>query len=77
METLNSIKANLYYRITDFASGENEKIVRRLCDLGLVPGEIVRVTNRSLLKKATLVEVKGYVLTLKSSIANSILVERK
>lgn len=51
------------------------KIKRRLCDLGFVANTEVRVLRKSLLKKAYLLELRGYVLSVRSSLAQAIIVE--
>lgn len=53
----------------------SDKILRRLCDLGLTMGQSVRVKAKSLLKKALLIETRDYELTLKSDIASGIMVK--
>ncbi len=53
----------------------SDKILRRLCDLGLTMGQSVRVKAKSLLKKALLIEIRDYELTLKSDIASGIMVK--
>ena len=69
MQNLSNAKTNVIYVIDGFSDGLPVKIYRRLCDLGLSKGEKVRVESRSLLKKAILIEIRGYMLSLKSSIA--------
>ena len=53
----------------------SDKILRRLCDLGLTMVQSVRVKAKSLLKKALLIETRDYELTLKSDIASGIMVK--
>ena len=51
------------------------KIRRRLCDLGFVPNTEVRLLRRSLLGKAYLLELRGYVLSVRWTLAEAIVVE--
>ena len=53
----------------------DERIKRRICDLGIFEGEAVTFLKSSLLKKVVLVSVKNYVLCLKSGIAKFIEVQ--
>ena len=52
------------------------KIKRRLYELGLLPNHRVVVVRASLLKKAYLIEVGGYCLTLRRTIMDSIKVSK-
>lgn len=53
------------------------KIKRRLYELGLLPEKIIKVTRKSLLSKAYLIEVGGYTLTLRKDIVDKIFVSEK
>ena len=48
------------------------KIKRRIYELGLLPNQKIKVVRVSLLKKAYLIEVGGYCLTLRKDIATAI-----
>ncbi len=75
MENLSNIKKNRTYKIVGYSDNLPIKIVRRLCDLGLTEGESVALGGRSLLKKAMLIKVRGYLLSLKSDIARGVFVQ--
>lgn len=75
MLNLSNIKKNKTYKITGYSDELPIKIVRRLCDLGLTKGESVALGGRSLLKKAMLIEVRGYLLSLKTDIAKGVMVQ--
>lgn len=51
------------------------KIRRRLCDLGFTPGQRVRLVRRSVLGKALLIEIRGYTLSIRSTVAEAVLVK--
>ena len=75
MDNLTNIKLNKCYKIVGY-SALDEKILRRFCDFGLTIGQMVKVTYKSLLKKVILIEIRGYTLSLKSSLASGVLVEK-
>ncbi len=75
MFSLSSAKKNKSYCIVGYDKNLSIKILRRLCDLGLTIGQTVIVTNYSLLKKAMLIEIRGYLLSLKIDIAKRIIVK--
>lgn len=74
MKTLLSLKPGHSAKIVGY-DNLNNSLLRRICDLGLTKGQKVVITSRSLLKKALLVEVRGYLLSLKSDIAKGVIVE--
>lgn len=47
--------------------GGNLKIRNRLLELGFTKGTLVRILNISLLKQSFLVEIRGYILSLRKS----------
>ena len=74
MLNLTQAKKNKSYVVAGFQNVPL-KILRRLCDLGLTKGQSVCVVSKSLLKKALLIEVRGYLLSLKSDIAKGVIIE--
>lgn len=50
----------------------NNKIRRRMCDLGVYSGQEVCVLRTSVLKKVVLMSIKNYALCIKKEIAESI-----
>lgn len=74
MINLTEAKLNKDYYVSGF-SGLPDKIFRRLCDLGLTEGEKVCVRAKSLMKKALLIEVRGYELSLKADIAKGVMLK--
>ncbi len=75
MQNLSEAKIGKTYSIVGFDDFLSVKVLRRLCDLGLTKGQKVTVTHRSLLKKAILFEIRGYMLSLKTLLAKGVLVE--
>ena len=73
MRSLKEGKVNKSYRIVE-VKGE-EKVVRRLFELGLFSGQKLYILNKSPLKKVFLVEIRGYVLSIKSTLLSGIMVE--
>lgn len=72
---LSECKENKYYSIIKIDSLLPEKLRRRLYDLGFLAGQKIRVVNKSLLKKAYMIEIRGYTLSLRNTIVNAIKVE--
>ena len=74
MEKLDKVKIGAVYRIAGFASSVHLKIKRRLLELGLTLGQKVRVVRKSLIGKAYLIEVRGYTLSVRKTLASFVLV---
>ena len=51
------------------------KLRRRLCDLGFLGGEKVKILSKSLLKKVFLVEIKEYTLSIQRELCKYIILE--
>ena len=73
MLNLKDAKQRQFYTISGYAQQIPFKNKRRLLELGLTLGQKVRLLRKSLLKKAYLIEVRGYVLSLRSDLASFIL----
>lgn len=65
-------KINKSYKIVE-VTGE-EKVLRRFFELGIFSGQSIKILKKSPLKKVFLVEVRGYVLCIKSSLLGGIMV---
>lgn len=76
MENLTNIKLNKYYKVSGFDKSLDYKICRRFCDFGITKGEKIKVKEKSLLRRVLLIEIRGYILSIKSSLARYILVEK-
>lgn len=75
MMPLTNGKLNISYKIKDI-SGGNKKVVRRFLELGIIKGQAIKILNTSILKKVFLVEIRGYILSVKADLLSYILVEK-
>lgn len=71
MSTLNLAKKKKNYRITAFV-GETDAITRRFMELGFSVGEKVKIVSTSLLKKVFLIEIRGYLLSVRASLLEKV-----
>ena len=55
--------------------GAKGELGRRIRDMGLVPGTVIRVIGRAPLKDPVEIKLRGYNLTLRNNEADHILVE--
>lgn len=75
MEILGKIKKGIFCKIVGFVENVPLKIKRRLLELGLTSGQKVRIVRKSILGKACLIEVRGYLLSLRTSLLSYLIVE--
>lgn len=75
MLTLKKAKVGKYYRIQNLSEFAPDKIVRRLFDLGFTPLQQVKIIRKSLIGKAFLVEIRGYTLSLRSTVAEAVILK--
>ena len=73
MTTLKDAQLNKLYKIKKVAGGDT-KVIRRFLELGMLSGQVVKVINKSILKKVYLVEIRGYLLSIKTSLLDFIAV---
>ncbi len=59
-------KVNKTYRVVG-VNGQGKE-TRRLLELGIIAGQPIKILNKSSLKKVYLVEVRGYLLSVRASI---------
>ena len=59
-------KVNKTYRVVG-VNGQCKE-TRRLLELGIIAGQPIKILNKSSLKKVYLVEIRGYLLSVKASI---------
>lgn len=76
MNNLLDVKQGVYCTINQISEYSSPQIKRRLLDLGFTHGQKVRIIGQSLLKKAYLIELRGYILTLRKDIVSYILIEK-
>ena len=74
MKTLDVAEKNRLYKIVDF-SGEVDDVKRRLWELGFSRGQSVRVVEKSLLKKVSLIEIRGYLLSVRTALLSCVVVQ--
>lgn len=65
------------YKICQIEKDCLPSVRRRLFDLGFTNGQTIQKIQTSLLGKVVLVQIRGYLLSIRSSIANCILVQEK
>lgn len=73
MKTLDKVNINKTCRIVGY--GQNDRILRRLLELGFTLGQKVRIVSTSLQKKVFLVQIRGYLLSIRSEMLNRIIVD--
>lgn len=73
MITLDIAKQNKTYLIVGFNG--NDSLLRRFLELGFTVGQKVKVVSSSLLRKVFLVEIRGYLLSVRRELLNRIIVE--
>lgn len=59
-------KVNKTYRVVG-VNGQGKE-TRRLLELGIIAGQPIKILNKSSLKKVYLVEIRGYLLSVRASI---------
>ena len=60
------LQINKLYKVLGFHNYQDEKIVRRLLELGFTKGTQFSIAHKSLLGKSVVVELRGYYLTLRT-----------
>lgn len=75
MISLSQGKIGVRYKI-DLIDDLPFKIKRRLYELGFLSGQVLKISRVSLLKKAYLIEIDGYTLTLRRNILDEIKVSK-
>lgn len=72
MEKLINAKINKLHIIKGISQNAPLKIKRRILELGFTQGQKVKILRKSVLGKAYLIEIRGFVLTIRKDIANFI-----
>lgn len=68
METLDKAKKSKTYTICGYKADDNDPILRRFLELGFSVGEKVKIVSTSLQKKVFLVQIRGYLLSVRASL---------
>ncbi len=74
MKTLDKAKKNESLKIVDFV-GEPDRILRRFLELGFARGEKVKIVALSLARKVALIEIRGYILSVRRKLLERVVVE--
>lgn len=72
--TLNFGEKNKTYKIVGF-DGKIDDVCRRFLELGFSIGESVKIVSTSLQKKVFLLEIRGYLLSVRSNLLSKVRVE--
>ena len=75
MEKLTECKKGGYRKIVVVDKNAPLKIKRRLLELGFTSGQMIRVVRKSLLGETYLIEVRGYCISMRKSLAEFLIVE--
>jgi len=74
MKTLDKVELNKVYKIKCF-DGELDGVLRRFLELGFSRGEKIKIVSTSLQKKVFLVEIRGYLLSVRTELLKKVVVE--
>ncbi len=74
MKTLDRAKKGEVCKIVGF-NGQFDRILRRFLELGLSRGEKVKIVSTSLQNKVVLIEIRGYVLSVRKNLLDRVVVE--
>lgn len=69
--TLSECKKNQFYTISGF-QGQMDGVLRRFLELGFAVGQRVKIVSTSLQKKVFLIEIRGYVLSVRAELLKKI-----
>lgn len=74
MKTLDKAKKGEICKIVGF-NGQFDRILRRFLELGLSRGQKVRIVSTSLQNKVVLIEIRGYVLSVRRNLLDRVVVK--
>ncbi len=74
MKTLDKAKKGECLKIVAFV-GEEDRIFRRFLELGFSRGEKVKVVFSSLANKVFLIEIRGYILSVRKDLLERVVVQ--
>lgn len=74
MKTLDRAKKGEVCKIVGF-NGQFDRILRRFLELGLSRGQKVKIVSTSLQNKVVLIEIRGYVLSVRKNLLDRVVVE--
>lgn len=74
MKTLDRAKKGEVCKIVGF-NGQFDRILRRFLELGLSRGQKVKIVSTSLQNKVVLIEIRGYILSVRRNLLDRVVVE--
>lgn len=72
MMTLKNCKTNKYYSVVRVLDKMDQRVLRRLYELGFTPQQKVKVLRKSLSGGTILVENRGYLLSLRADVGDCV-----
>lgn len=72
---LSDVKKGSTVKLIGFKELVNQKIKRRLLELGFLQNSIIKIDQISFLNEVLLVEINGYLISLRKDIAKNMIVE--
>ena len=75
MMTLDKGRRGGRYEIVGFGDDENA-VLRRFFELGFTSGEVVKIVSTSLQKKVFLIEIRGYLLSVRANLLSCLQVKQ-
>lgn len=77
MITLDKAKRTKTYKIVGFQNAQNVQVgvLRRFFELGFETGEKIKMLSTSLQRKVFLIEIRGYLLSVRTSLLACVQVE--
>lgn len=74
MKTLDKAKKGERLKVVDFV-GQEDRVFRRFVELGFSKGEFVKILHSSLANKVVLIEIRGYVLSVRRGLLERVVVQ--
>lgn len=74
MKTLDKVKLGETVKLAKIL-GEQDRVFRRFLELGFTPGQKVKLLKTSIANKVALIEIRGYVLSVRKVLLERVVVE--
>ncbi|MGN1200768.1 MAG: FeoA family protein [Candidatus Caccovivens sp.] len=74
MKTLSDGQVGKAYKILRY-NGAEDGVLRRFMELGFCSGQSIKIVATSLMKKVFLIEIRGYLLSVRANLLQKIEVE--
>lgn len=75
MDKLTELKHGGYRKIVVIDGAAPAKVKRRLLELGFTSGQMIKVVKKSILGETYLIELRGYCISMRKSLAQFLIVE--